>query len=236
LRRPACPGGFRRRCSKPSAAVRCWAAESARPTSSTRSSRSAGPTALPGRCCRSAAGSSRAELRWRPHCSRRSPVLVEQAALACLLRRRYCGRTRVAGSCRAGHRCRTVPRSRRWPAGNDCPCRGNRAARQPKSGVLSPPGARQRPRASAPARRRDRIAVPERPGRPYRPTGTGARTAARRAFSLTFSITQRNAGIDIDRCRRSARCGMTGLQVAAGRGARRCCEPAVPPPPEPDSA
>jgi hypothetical protein len=47
------------------------------------------------------------------------------------------------------------------------------------------------------------------------------RTAARRAFSLTFSITQRDAI-----CRRnvlpaeSSHCGVTGLKVAVGRGAR----------------
>src|SRR5262249_7768394 len=32
-------------------------------------------------------------------------------------------------------------------------------------------------------------------------------------------------------CRLSTRCGVTGLEVAVGRGARRCCERTVWPPP-----
>src|SRR6266851_4035807 len=56
------------------------------------------------------------------------------------------------------------------------------------------------------------------------------RTAARCAFCLIFSVTYRDAV-----CRGSpmpppARCGVTGLEVAVGRGARRCCERAAIPP------
>jgi hypothetical protein len=43
-------------------------------------------------------------------------------------------------------------------------------------------------------------------------------------FSPTSPSLSVMPSIDVARCRPSARCGVTGLEFAAGRGARRCCE------------
>jgi hypothetical protein len=59
--------------------------------------------------------------------------------------------------------------------------------------------------------------------------GPARRSAARRAFSSNFSITQCDAVYQRSPMRPPTRCGMTSLEVAVGRGARRCCEQAARP-------
>jgi hypothetical protein len=161
--------------------------------------RSAPPDAEP-------AGSSHAELRrrmlaGRPPAARQIPALLTpQPGTGGAGRPRACYAVATAAGNSPSRR---ITPGR--PSTSHCP--GDPAAGQPvmiapvvitrplasrKSGVLSPPGARQRPRASAPARQRDRIAVPARPGHPYRPVGNGARTAVQGALFPRILVARRD--------------------------------------------
>ena len=68
---------------------------------------------------------------------------------------------------------------------------------------------------------------PRQPTEPVSPTIS----AARRAFALTFSITERDAVYRVARCRPPVRRGVSGSGgVAVRRGVRRYCEPTTRPP------